>query len=93
MQKMSLLVFSKIHNQFPHWKGDLNPWFVLKKTKDQLMIQDLVGENKVVIDRISKLTKTLDILQNKMTNYNKLQRLHKLLEMRVIYENANLINN
>ena len=78
MQKMSLLVFSKMYNQFPHWKGDLNLWFVLKKTKDQLMIQDLVGENKVVIDRISKLTKTLDILQNKMTNYNRLQRFANL---------------
>ena len=72
-----------------------------KKTKDQLMIQDLVGENKIVIDKISKLKRELDILQNKMADYDELQReadlnaerLHKLLEMGVINENDNLINN
>ena len=65
------------------------------------MIQVLVGKNKVVIDKISKLKKELDILQNKMADYDELQReadlnverLHKLLEMGVIDENANLINN
>ena len=32
------------------------------------MIQDLVGENKIVIDKISKLKKELGILQNKMAD-------------------------
>ena len=31
MQKMSLLVFSKTLNQFPHRKGDLNFWSVLQR--------------------------------------------------------------
>ena len=38
------------------------------------MIQDLVEENKEVIDKISKLKKELDILQNKMADYDELQR-------------------
>ena len=61
------------------------------------MIQDLAGENKVVIDKISNLKEELDILQNKMADYDELkrevdlnaERLHKLLEMGVINENAN----
>ena len=73
MQKMSLLIFSETNNQFPHWKGNLNLVRAPKRTQDQLLIQDLVGDNKVVIDKISTLKK-LDILQNNIVDYDELQR-------------------
>ena len=72
-----------------------------KKTKDQLVIQNLVEENKEVMSKVSKLKKELDILQNKMADYDELQkeadlnagRLQKLLEIGIIDADANLISN
>ena len=72
-----------------------------KKTQDQLVIQNLVEENYEVMSKVSKLKKELDILQNKMADYDELQkeadlnagRLQKLLEIGIIDADANLISN
>ena len=45
-------------------------YLVRAPKKDQLVIQNLVKENMEVMSKVSKLKKELDILQNKMADYD-----------------------
>ena len=72
-----------------------------KQTKEQLTIQKLTKENEDIISKTFAMKRELDILKNKLIDYDELdkqadlnaRRLKRLLEMGLIDENADPVNN
>ena len=72
-----------------------------KQTKDQLMIQKLTLKNEDISSKTAAIKRELDILKNKVADYDELEkqadlnanRLKRLLGMGLIDENADPVNN